>query len=1171
MSTKAFARSGIAFALLIVAACSETLAPKLERIQSQIVNALTCDVTWTGGGGDGQWQTPSNWSTLALPAPTQSVCITADVPTMVTVRWDAYARNITIGAPGNAMKQTLVLEGFVAFGARTNLTVGEQIENYSELVMHGTGHNPAAVQLTVGTIVNHAGAAFRSLSRDFDASGGPLTHWVTADVINDGTLDWRTSVEMRGTYTNRGVANLQANWRPWEWYYFYNLPNGAWIQDGGSLIVDGLFTITNGALRLENGTIAGASAEGPILDGGTFTIAGGSNASGNVTLRNTVAMSGDVPVGLTVIAAGHAYSTTGINFATSVTAAGGFVNRGTIRLISTGHAGGTPSAFGVTSGMIDNYGRIESHVGGGDKGRQINASLTNRAGAVVDIRTLTDFNKAGAAYENHGTITVTPSTFVTVNGAPGFLQNGALTLGTDAQWKQDGGSFRFAGGAITGRPWLAGIALDIPAGSPGTGTLLLTHTSTIAGDVPAAVKLHVEQWRGGSTGFSFDGILNAAASFTNFGTIVLGNPGFNPNPARMVMLNGSTLTNKGRFETVFDPAGGHRYVVGNFTNEGTLQLDNWTQFLGGTVRSLAPAVVSMGSQGQGLFDLQPGATLVASGSWPLQLVNRGSLHIGAPASAASLNLREYGGTNTSSITMDIGGSPGAPGVDFDKLSMTGPMTIGNGVMHVKALGACVDGGKSYDVISYSHPSGNFGGFTGLDLGNGRMVAPEQLSNGYRLKVLGPVCPPPDATPPVIAPNVSGTLGLAGWYTSDVTVSWTVTDAESPVTATTGCGDVSLTSDNAGVTYTCVATSGGGTATQSVTVKRDATPPVITTSQSPMPNAHGWNNTNVTAFFSATDAMSGLEGAADRQSTFTGEGIAMNFGGRYFDKAGNKAEALIYASIDRTPPVVSATRAPAANANGWNNSDVTATYSATDALSGLDGATSATELFASEGENQAGSKVFTDKAGNTATANIGGISIDKIAPTVTVTRSPLPDATGWNNTDVTATWTATDALSGIDGSSSATHLFNTDGAGQSATRSFSDRAGNGASATIDNVNIDKTPAPPPPPPPPTTLTPVCSVTPNEIWPPNNKMVSVRATIGGTGVTSFKLRSVVNNESGSADVTGWTLGTADVDGSVLAKRNGGGSGRTYTLTYDVFGANGATGSCAMTVRVPHDQRK
>jgi len=88
----------------------------------------------------------------------------------------------------------------------------------------------------------------------------------------------------------------------------------------------------------------------------------------------------------------------------------------------------------------------------------------------------------------------------------------------------------------------------------------------------------------------------------------------------------------------------------------------------------------------------------------------------------------------------------------------------------------------------------------------------------------------DTTPPVITPTVTGTLGNNGWtgtlgnngwYTSDITVSWEVTDAESDITFTDGCQTTAVTTDTLGVTFTCSATSGGGPASQSVTIKRDA--------------------------------------------------------------------------------------------------------------------------------------------------------------------------------------------------------------------------------------------------------------------------------------------------------------------------------------------------------------
>jgi hypothetical protein len=87
-------------------------------------------------------------------------------------------------------------------------------------------------------------------------------------------------------------------------------------------------------------------------------------------------------------------------------------------------------------------------------------------------------------------------------------------------------------------------------------------------------------------------------------------------------------------------------------------------------------------------------------------------------------------------------------------------------------------------------------------------------------------PAADATPPVITSSVVGTLGANGWYTSDVAVSWSVTDAESAISSSTNCTAFSITADQQATTYTCSATSAGGTSSSSVTVSRDATIPAI---------------------------------------------------------------------------------------------------------------------------------------------------------------------------------------------------------------------------------------------------------------------------------------------------------------------------------------------------------
>lgn len=84
----------------------------------------------------------------------------------------------------------------------------------------------------------------------------------------------------------------------------------------------------------------------------------------------------------------------------------------------------------------------------------------------------------------------------------------------------------------------------------------------------------------------------------------------------------------------------------------------------------------------------------------------------------------------------------------------------------------------------------------------------------------------DPSPPTITAHVTGTQGNNGWFVDDVAVAFTVTDLESAVTAT-GCDARAVTMDTHGQSFTCSAQSAGGSASETVSVKRDATRPVVT--------------------------------------------------------------------------------------------------------------------------------------------------------------------------------------------------------------------------------------------------------------------------------------------------------------------------------------------------------
>lgn len=120
----------------------------------------------------------------------------------------------------------------------------------------------------------------------------------------------------------------------------------------------------------------------------------------------------------------------------------------------------------------------------------------------------------------------------------------------------------------------------------------------------------------------------------------------------------------------------------------------------------------------------------------------------------------------------------------------------------------------------------------------------------------------DTTPPVITPTVTGTLGNDGWYASDVTVAWSVVDEESEFTAS-GCDAQTVSSDTSGTTFTCSATSTGGTSSESVTVKRDTSAPVVASATANPSVLWAPNNkmVAVTVSVDASDAGSGLAGCS----------------------------------------------------------------------------------------------------------------------------------------------------------------------------------------------------------------------------------------------------------------------------------------------------------------------
>jgi hypothetical protein len=159
------------------------------------------------------------------------------------------------------------------------------------------------------------------------------------------------------------------------------------------------------------------------------------------------------------------------------------------------------------------------------------------------------------------------------------------------------------------------------------------------------------------------------------------------------------------------------------------------------------------------------------------------------------------------------------------------------------------------------------------------------------------------------------------------------------------------------------------------------------------------------------------------------------------------------AADTTPPTITAAASPPPNANHWNNSPVTVTFTCTDAGSGI--ATCPPPVtVGDDGATQVVTGKATDNAGNTATTSVT-LNIDQAPPIVTASQSPSANANGWNNGPVTVTFAATDALSGVAPDSlTAPATLSTDGSNLSASGQATDLAGNVGPVTRAGINIDQ---------------------------------------------------------------------------------------------------------------------
>jgi hypothetical protein len=174
-------------------------------------------------------------------------------------------------------------------------------------------------------------------------------------------------------------------------------------------------------------------------------------------------------------------------------------------------------------------------------------------------------------------------------------------------------------------------------------------------------------------------------------------------------------------------------------------------------------------------------------------------------------------------------------------------------------------------------------------------------------------------------------GCGGWFRSNVTVTWSYD--KSGVTGTTGCGPTTVSNDTTGATVTCTVNYGGPFYGNSVTVRKDSTPPSVTAALARGPDVEGWYTSPVAATFSGDGGPSGISSCTS--GTYSGpDGPAVTLSGSCTDGAGNTGSATVTIKYDSTPPTVAPAPERPPDANGWYNRPVKVGFAGQDAGAGV---------------------------------------------------------------------------------------------------------------------------------------------------------------------------------------------------------------------------------------------
>ncbi len=693
--------------------------------------------TWSGGNGD--WQTASNWSPVGVPGATDTVVINNGTITSdqnVTVA-SIYLNSGTINGAGNFIITDTLIVNFgnlvgtgtttIASGAVAKF-VSSSNKNLSNFIVDGSltviGAGPVSIT-SGGQLINNGTVEIQNNS-SFGGAGGSIvnngnfirsfqtgTAMVSGLFTNNGSVTVQTGILAINNLTGAGSFNMSTG-------AVFRINSGTSTLGGNTISGEGTFECISGTLnfsgndvvvsnattfRQAGGTIGGSGnlvingnfifESGPHGGTGTTTIANGANLNFTTSFSKTITRTFVIDGVLTVVGAGPV----------SITSGGQLINNGTVEIQNNNN-------FGNADGTIINNGNFIRTTQTGTA--MVSGLFTNNGSVTVQtgilaINNLTgagSFNMStGAVFRiNSGTSTLGGNT---ISGEGTFeCISGTLNFSGNDVVVSNATTFRQAGGTIGGSGNLVinGNFIFESGTHGGTGTTTIANGANLNFTTSFGKTI--------TRTFVIDGVLTVVGA----GTIGITSGGQLINNGTAEIQNNNTfgnaggpIINNGNF--IRTTQTGTVDILSPFTNNGIIEI------LTGTLSFISSLTNSLQGEIKGVGTLSPGNNFT----------NDGAVSPGASPGVLRVS-GNYPQSSDGVLNIEIGGYELT---NRDSLSVTQQAQL-NGTLNIIFTNNFTPQiGDVFPFLSYQSRSGEF---SQVNFPNNVIGYIQYLSNGAHIVI-----------------------------------------------------------------------------------------------------------------------------------------------------------------------------------------------------------------------------------------------------------------------------------------------------------------------------------------------------------------------------------------------------------------------------------------------------